>query len=75
MRTRIILGVKRPLGNAHNPPPYSALVKTTGSLNFLHRYGPARPVMGDLITVVFSEGIELWCTIGFLFLTGYVFSA
>ena len=33
---------------ADNLPPYRAVVKKSGSLNFLDPSGPARPVMGEL---------------------------
>ena len=33
---------------ADNLPSYCAVVKKSGSLNFLDPSGPARPVMGEL---------------------------
>ena len=34
---------------ADNLPPYRAVVKKSGSLNFLDPSGPAWPVMGELL--------------------------
>ena len=38
---------------ADNLPPYRAVVKKSGSLNFLDPSGPARPVMGELYLYLF----------------------
>ena len=37
---------------ADNQPPYCAVVKKSGSLNFLEPSWPARPVMGELYLVL-----------------------
>jgi hypothetical protein len=40
---------------ADNLPPYCAVVKKSGSLNFLDLSGPARPVMGEFTFAVLEE--------------------
>jgi hypothetical protein len=41
---------------ADDLPPYCAVVKKSGSLNFPEPSGPARPVMGELYLLAFCRG-------------------